>query len=95
MEARRRLAGGAGFICLELCRLFRPTLVGLGEGGKKTMIFLRLLPGALARGDRSQINTEGPRLSFQKVKSGSKAASVCLQQPETGLQESCALLPPR
>lgn len=40
----------------------------------KEMIFLRLLPGATARGDGSQINAGGPRLSFQKVKSRSKVA---------------------
>lgn len=39
MEARRRTAGGAGFICLELCRLPRPTLVELGEGGEKNHDF--------------------------------------------------------
>lgn len=32
------------------------------------MIFLRLLPGAIARGDGSQMNAVGPPRSFQKVK---------------------------
>lgn len=57
------------------------------------MIFLCLLLGALARGDESQINAEGPHLSFRKVKPESKAANgrrgtVGLQLPEFPVHSS-------
>lgn len=52
----------------HLFKALQSALTDLGRG-KKKRIAPCLLAGAVARGDGGQINTEGPRLSFQKVKS--------------------------
>lgn len=66
MGAKPRRSG------INLFKALQTALTDLGWAERrreKKMIFPCLLPGAIARGDGSQINTVGPHLSFQKVKS--------------------------